>query len=159
MKRNLIAFLIIICSFGLLSACSSSDQKTVKDSKGNTISLSQYKGKWVVINYWATWCKPCLTEMPALNKLYDQNKNNVVVLGVSFDGLTNEEINSAATQHKIDYPMLSSFPIASIGVKNVSVLPTTYIINPQGKLVKTLKGPQTEQQFAAAIGISDSHNG
>ena len=132
-----------------LVACS--QQPDSHDSQGNPIRLSDYKGKWVIINYWATWCKPCLTEIPALNNLYQQNKNKVVVLGVSYDKLSHTEINKVVTQFSIRYPMLSTFPIQKIGVKNVSVLPTTFIITPQGQLAKTLKGPQTKKQFAKAI--------
>ena len=115
--------------------------------------LSDYKGKWIVINYWATWCKPCLKEMPALNDLYRNNKNRLVVLGVSYDKLTNEEINDVVKTRSIQYPMLSKFPMDKFGVARVSILPITFIINPEGKLVKTLKGPQTEAQFRQAIGL------
>lgn len=133
-----------------LVACSS--QPDAKDSQGNAIRLSDYKGKWVVINYWATWCKPCLKEMPALNDLYRNNKSKLVVLGVSYDTLTNTEINTVVKKYAIQYPMLSTFPIDKLGVTHLSVLPLTFIINPAGKLIKTLKGPQTEAQFRKAIG-------
>ncbi len=114
--------------------------------------FSNYKGKWVIVNYWATWCKPCLKEMPALNDLYKNNKDKIVVLGVSYDKLSNKEIKAVAKKLSIQYPMLSTFPINKFGVKHLSVLPVTFIINPKGQLVKTLKGPQTEAQFKQAIG-------
>jgi peroxiredoxin len=123
------------------------------DSQGKVIRLSHYLGKWVVINYWATWCKPCLTEMPALERLHNQYKNKIIVLGVSFDKLDNNAINQIAKKNSLTYPMLSVFPMQKFGIDNIDILPVTFIINPQGKLVKTLKGPQTETQFAQALGI------
>lgn len=141
---------VILLTF--LVACSS--QPDAKDSQGNAIRLSDYKGKWIVINYWATWCKPCLQEMPALNDLYRKHTNQLIVLGVSYDKLTNKEINAVVNKLSIQYPMLSTFPIDKFGIKHLAVLPVTFIINPEGKLVKTLKGPQTETQFRQAIGVS-----
>jgi len=149
MKR-IFKYCVPIVFLVFLVACSS--QPDAKDSEGNAIRLSNYKGKWVVINYWATWCKPCLKEIPALNDLYRKNKSKLVVLGVSYDKLTNTEINDVVKKLSIQYPMLSSFPIDKLGITQLSVLPITFIINPEGKLTKTLKGPQTETQFRKAIG-------
>lgn len=132
--------------FSLISACSKSAD--LKDSHGQTIHLSDYKGKWVLINYWATWCKPCLKEMAALNALA---RNNVVVLGVSYDNLNSTEMNRIIKKQSITYPMLSRFPIRMFGLKEIPVLPITFVLNPEGKFVKTLKGPKTEAQFRQAI--------
>lgn len=151
LKRTLLT-LISLALISFAAACSK--QADSKDSKGHAIRLSDYDGKWVVINYWATWCKPCLKEMPALNALYLGNRDNVVVLGVSYDKLSNQEMNAFAKKLEIRYPLLSSFPLKKLGIERVDVLPITFIINPDGKLVKTLRGPQTEQQFRNVIGLS-----
>jgi len=148
MTKTLLRSMIAIVLLTFLIACSS--QPDSHDSHGNAVRLTDYKGKWIVINYWATWCKPCLTEMPALNDLYRHNKNKLVVLGVSYDNLTNKEINTVAKKLSIQYPLLSTFPMDKFGVTRVAVLPVTFIINPDGKLVKTLKGPQTEDTLTQA---------
>lgn len=150
MKILRVVFSCLIISV-CLAGCSKPD---THDSHGNAIKLSQYAGKWVVINYWATWCKPCIHEMPALEQLYVNNKNKLVVIGVSYDNLSNQEMNAVSKKYKLTYPLTASFPLAKIGVEKTSVLPITFIINPEGKLVKTLKGPQTEEEFAAAVGIT-----
>jgi peroxiredoxin len=133
----------------LISACSKPID--IKDSHGHTIHLSDYRGKWIYLNYWASWCKPCTREMPALNALYQGNRDNMVVLGVSYDKLSSEEINQVAKKQAIQYPMLATFPLDKMGIPHLNVLPITFIINPKGRLVKTLKGPQTERQLKHAI--------
>ena len=148
---NTLRLLFCLILFMALAACSS--QPDAHDSKGQAIRLSDYKGKWVIINYWATWCKPCLKEIPALSQLYRDHSNKVLVLGVSYDQLSNSEIEKVSKKFSVSFPMLSAFPIHKLGVKDVKVLPITFIINPEGKWVKTLKGPQTKQQFAQAVDI------
>ena len=142
---------ITLLLFVFLVACSSQEQPGTKDSKGNSIRLSDYRGKWVLINYWATWCKPCKKEIPVLNDLYQKNKDKLVVLGVSYDKLTNDEINAVVKDQSIQYPMLSAFPLRNLGISHLSVLPVTFIINPKGELIRMLKGPQTEAQLKRAV--------
>lgn len=153
--KTLKSFLLILVSLVFISfitACSKEVDSV--DSKGHPIRLSDYKGKWVIINFWATWCKPCLKEMPTLNSLYQDNRKKLVVLGVSFDKLSQDEIKKVTEKLEIQYPMLSSFPIQKFGIQRLDVLPITFILNPEGKLVKTLRGPQTEAQFRNAVDLS-----
>lgn len=152
MRRNLFLVLLSLTLLSFVVACSKQADST--DSQGHAIRLSDYKGKWVVINYWATWCKPCLQEMPALNALYQGNRKKIVVLGVSYDQLSNNEIKKIANKMSIEYPMLSTFPLQKLGISHLDVLPITFILNPKGQLVKTLKGPQTKKQFRHALGLS-----
>jgi len=140
---------VIIISF--TTACSK--QSDGIDSHGHTIRLSDYRGKWVIINFWATWCKPCLKEMPALNRLYENNRKKVIILGVSYDKLSNHQIKSIVEKLDIKYPMLSSLSLQKFGIQHLDVLPISFVINPEGNLVKTLKGPQTEAQFRSAVDL------
>lgn len=142
----------VLCILFLVSACSHGVD--AHDSHGHPIRLSDYLGKWVFINYWAMWCKPCLTEIPALEKLYEQHKNKVIILGVSYETLSNQDIRKVANKFGITYPMLSSFPMQKLGTNNISVLPMTFIISPQGHLYKVLKGPQSEHDLLNAIGLT-----
>jgi thiol-disulfide isomerase/thioredoxin len=120
------------------------------DSAGKTHALSDYKGQWVFVNYWATWCPPCLEEIPDLVSFYDHNKN-VKVIGVVFD-----YPNKAAVTKYVD-DMLMSYPIVygddqvvkQIG--SAEVLPTTYIYNPRGELFKVKRGIVTKQYLNSLI--------
>jgi len=148
MKLYFSKFIFFI--FLALVSCSKPD---AYDSQGNPISLKQYQGKWIIINYWASWCGPCLEEMPTLNKLYHEYPNQLIILGVSFDGLNAEKINESAKKLHVDYPLLSSFPLNKLGVAEVPILPTSFIVNPEGKFIKMLTGPQNEAEFKKAVSL------
>lgn len=121
---------------------------------GNTraaLNLDEYKGKWVVINYWAKWCKPCIKEIPELNALASRYAQ-VAVLGVNYDGATGDDLQQQIDQLGVAFPTLLLEPSAELGLPLPSVLPTTLIMDPDGKLVQTLVGPQTLESLALATG-------
>jgi thiol-disulfide isomerase/thioredoxin len=77
--------------------------------EGKTWRFSDYQGKWIVVNYWASWCKPCITEVPALNAFYQEYKDrDVVVLGVNYDFASGEETQKLSQTYQISYPVLAS---------------------------------------------------
>lgn len=127
------------------------------DIHGNNIYLDDYKGKWVVVNYWAQWCHPCLKELPALEKFQQQHKDDAIVIGVNFDGWDNQKLIEFSNQHKLHFVMTNQFPIAKFGVDNIANVPMTFIINPEGKLQQQLLGPQTEITLANAVQTKTPH--
>jgi len=116
---------------------------TLTDNTGKTHTLAQYKGKWVLVNFWATWCPPCLAEIPDLEALHANRKNNLVVLGIALDYHSPQDVQQFAERMRITYPLIlgDSKIVAQIGV--VNGLPTTYLYNPQGKMVAYNVGPLT----------------
>ena len=135
--------LCLLALIFVLNGCTDSSPLTTE------YSANQYRGQWVVINYWAKWCKPCIEEIPELNAL-NQSYPNVVVLGVNYDGATGEKLAQQVKSLDIQFSMLSTDPSADLEIPRPAVLPTTLIINPQGKLSRTLVGPQTLASLAAA---------
>ena len=114
---------------------------SIKDTAGKTHTLAQYKGKWVIVNYWATWCPPCLEEVPDLVALYDSRKNkDVMVLGVVFDYKTTAEVAEYVDDMLMSYPIVLGDEGVTRQIGSAQVLPTTYIYNPRGILVKTKRG-------------------
>jgi peroxiredoxin len=110
---------------------------------GQPQPLKQWQGKTMVVNFWATWCPPCLEEMPELSSLHaDFQDQNLIVLGISSDDL--EKIREFSSQTPVSYPLLSG----DIDAMNISeslgndkgVLPYTVIISPDGRLVKSYFG-------------------
>jgi len=92
--------------------------------------------------------------MPVLENLYKNNQNKLVVIGVSYDNLSANEIEEVRQKYQLTYPMVPNLASKKFSSLEFRVLPLTLIINPEGKWVKTLKGPQTETQLATAMGIN-----
>lgn len=116
-------------------------------ASGGGASWEQYRGRWVVVNYWAEWCKPCLKELPELNELSEHPE--VEVLGVNFDALESAELKAAIEKFNIHFPVLTSAPTDVMQHAMPSVLPTTYVYDPDGVLQHTLIGPQTQAGLLA----------
>lgn len=135
----------ILLSLALV-ACSPS-----QDSRDDGLRLDELRGQWVVINYWATWCKPCIQEIPELNALARQYPG-VTVLGVNFDGSRGEELARQVGELGIEFATLEEDPAAALGTDRPSVLPTTLVLGPDGELRATLVGPQTLESLALASG-------
>jgi thiol-disulfide isomerase/thioredoxin len=118
---------------------------TLVDSKGKTHSLDKYKGKWVLVNFWATWCPPCLEEIPDLVALHDNKKNNLVVLGVAMDYQDGKAVLQFSDQMKVTYPIILGDKKSAAQIGAIPGLPTTYLYNPQGKVVAYNVGALTRE--------------
>ena len=118
------------------------------DTDGQMQSLDQYQGKWVIVNYWATWCGTCLKELPDLVSLHEDNKDqDIVVVGVNFEAIGNDQLKAFVAEQSIPYPILRSEPVPVTAIGKVPALPTTYIIDPEGKVVAGEVGLVTQQDL------------
>ena len=142
-------FLAVI-AVALVAGCSGPGEP-LPDNLLASLDKGAYKGQWVVINYWAKWCKPCIKEIPELNAL-DRKYEQVAVLGVNFDGARGEELQAQISQLGIAFPIILEEPSAALGTQLPQVLPATLILDPGGKLVTTLVGPQDLESLALATG-------
>ena len=118
---------------------------------GGTFDLAAHRGKWVVVNYWATWCGPCLKEMPELSAL-DAMREHIVVVGLAYEDNTPEAMVAFMKQHPVVYP------IALVDVydppkdfETPRGLPMTYIIAPDGMVAKKYTGPVTARMIEEDI--------
>lgn len=132
-----------------LVSCSQNDP-TFHDAQGQEISLSQLKGKWLIINYWADWCGSCIEEIPELNRFYEHNKD-ILIFGVNYDHPPIDELKKFVTKRNIKYPVFNEDPsqVWQFGV--LGVVPTTFIINPEGRVVKTINGPTSEKSLLSMV--------
>lgn len=148
MKRLFIICLLIFTIVGC-----SSEQPTFHDNHGKKIQFSKLHGKWIIINYWASWCHSCVKEIPQLNSFYQHHKNNVIVLGVNYDLITGEALKKAIKKLHIIYPVLTADPRNVLHLKDPGIIPITYVINPQGQCVRRLLGPQTEKKLNKVMSL------
>ena len=119
------------------------------DLNGQMQSLDQYKGKWVVVNYWATWCGTCIKELPDLISLHEDNDEtgDVVVVGVNFETISLKRLKNFVTEHAVPYTVLRTEPVAMTPLGPVPALPATYIIDPNGKIVAGQVGIVTQKNL------------
>ncbi|HKI74732.1 MAG TPA: TlpA disulfide reductase family protein [Pseudomonadales bacterium] len=139
--------LLLLCMF--LAGCQ--QPADFVDIHGHGHRFSDYAGKWVLVNYWATWCGPCIKEIPELNTLAAQHGDRLVILGVNYDEPKGSKAVAAAEKMKIAFPVLSSDPSKRLGIQVPDVLPTTFVFAPGMKLANTLVGPQTGKSILAAL--------
>jgi thiol-disulfide isomerase/thioredoxin len=157
-KRLFFVFLILlnpyIDAYAVTKTNKSIEFKSfvLRDTAGKAHTLPQYKGKWVIVNYWATWCPPCLEEVPDLVALYDSRKNkDVMVLGVAFEYESASEVAEYVDDMLMSYPIILGDEDAIKQIGSAEVLPTTYIYNPLGKLVKIKRGKVTKQYLESIM--------
>ena|SRR3990167_6390600 len=118
---------------------------------GKQIDFTRLQGKWVMINYWASWCQPCLDEIRELNAFYRRNHNKVALYAVNYDGLSIQKQQQLIHEYQITYPSLQNNPAKSLELGALIGIPATYVFNPEGQWVDTLYGGQTRQSLNEAI--------
>lgn len=152
MKRLIIVWLLSVAPV-MTAMAEAKLVFSLPDTQGKVHTLSQYAGKWVVVNYWATSCPPCIKEIPQLTKFHEKHKDHdAVVLGVDFEDISLDWLKDFMDSMSMSYPVLRSDPsqqVTPFGV--IIMLPTTYIISPAGELVAHQAGAVTAADLEAFI--------
>jgi thiol-disulfide isomerase/thioredoxin len=113
---------------------------SASDLSGKTVSSADWRGKVVLINFWATWCMPCRVEIPDLVALQNKYRDDLVVVGVSEDEEGIDKVQAFAREHKINYPIVMANAELRKVFPNVAALPTTFVLDRQGRLAKRTVG-------------------
>ncbi len=124
---------------------------TLRQLGGGEVSISDFRGKWVVVNYWATWCAPCVKEMPELSALHEAHED-IVVLGLAFEDVDDADFNEFLEDVPVSFPILKVDvyePPEPFGAPKV--LPTTIILDHEGRSVKAFLGPVTGEDILEFI--------
>jgi thiol-disulfide isomerase/thioredoxin len=102
---------------------------TLPDLQDRPVRLADFRGQWVVVNFWATWCTPCLEEMPELQAFHDAQRDRAVVVGINFENRTPAEIRDFVDRLAVTFPVVLSGgqPVPGFDLRG---LPTTFLISP-----------------------------
>lgn len=156
--RRLLLAIVTAATIASMPSCASSEVEhgpapnaanlafTLKDMNGKEVNLASFRGKPIVLNFWATWCGPCKAEIPALIELVDKYKaNELTVLGVSVDD-SPEDLKKFAAEYRMNYPVLVGLGQDEFQEKYDAVIaiPITWFISPDGSIFKKHQGPATK---------------
>ena len=148
MKRYLSALLLLL-TLPLLAQAVDMPLTAVNGSK---INLDRYQGKWLVVNYWATWCPPCIVEMPELQSFHDGNMdNNAMVVGINAENISQQRLQTFLDDYFITYPNFVSGPTQQSELGLIPGLPTTFLVTPEGEIVARQVGPVTRDMLEQFI--------
>jgi thiol-disulfide isomerase/thioredoxin len=131
---------------------------TMHDLDGRSISSADWRGKVTIVNFWATWCPPCRAEIPDLIALQKKYGDRLQIIGVSDDEISPAEVKKFAVDHGMNYPIVMSTPELKQVFAGVNALPTSFIVNREGRVVQRhigmLNAAVTEQETRALAGLS-----
>jgi thiol-disulfide isomerase/thioredoxin len=132
---------------------------TIATLDGTQYDLAEKRGRWVVVNFWATWCKPCIKEMPELDA-FDAAREDVEVLGLAYEEIEPADMRAFLAKRPVKYPIAivdTYDPPADFPTPRG--LPMTYLIAPDGRVAKRFLGPITGQDLADAIAAATPGTG
>ncbi len=149
-KTALIYHLASVCIVLLLSSTFAVAEPTIpapnftlKSLNGEEVSLSQQRGKYVLVNFWATWCGPCKVEMPSLETLHQRFKSkNFSLLAISNDMFGAQIVEPFIKANNLTFPVLLDQQLQASNKFGVVSLPTTFMINPEGNIIGELRGAE-----------------
>jgi thiol-disulfide isomerase/thioredoxin len=129
----------------------------LQDLDGNVVSTAQWQGKVVLLNFWATWCPPCREEIPILTNLAKKYRENLLIVGVSVDDGSQDDVREFAKAFHMNYPVVMSSHELVSEYGGVPALPTTFLINKDGRVVQKHEGlypPEVyDTEVRALIGL------
>jgi thiol-disulfide isomerase/thioredoxin len=131
---------------------------TAADLDGRRISSDTFRGKVLLVNFWATWCPPCRAEIPDLVALQEKYRDNLQVIGISQDEAPPEQVKRFALEHRINYPVVMATKEVEAAFPGIRALPTSFIIDRDGRVVQKhvgmLNAEMTDLETRALAGLA-----
>ena len=119
---------------------------------GQSFDLAKHRGKWVVVNWWATWCVPCIKELPEISAFVAGHRKDVVAIGLAFEDSERADIVEFLKKRPVTFAVAHVDPLDPPGdFESPLGLPNTYVIAPDGRIAKEFLGPVTAKDLAAVI--------
>ena len=141
--------LILCLALSVTSLAHAGSNWSLTDTYGKSVRLSDFRGKWVLVNFWATWCPPCLEELPALEKLYEEGK--LVVIGIAVSYQRPGEVLDFLKKNPIPYPVVLGDDDIVEKFGDLDTLPTSFLYSPDGKLAGRHEGALSEKELLSAM--------
>ncbi len=119
------------------------------------LDLADWQGHWVVVNFWATWCAPCIKELPALAAFARDNAARARVLGMNYQRIDDDKLLAFMAEHGVDFPVATwspSQPQTPVG--KIKAVPTTVVFDPEGRVVLRHLGELDQQQLEALLDVN-----
>lgn len=129
---------------------------TMRDTAGETLTLADFRGKPVLLNFWASWCNPCLSEMPAIQSAYDQYGDQVQFVAVNMTGMGGETETSAQAliqQEGYTFPVYFDVDSSAAVAFGVTSIPQTYLIDAEGNIIAGVRGAMSDAVLEEGIQI------
>ena len=139
MKNRIIQLFCLL----IVISCQNND---IEIFNGPDTNLNKLNGNWIVINYWADWCAPCIKEIPELNEFAKEN-DDILVFTFNFDQLDEDDLKPVAKKFNIEVPSIVTHPRDIWGIQTPPAVPATFFINPDGDLALSLFRPQTKDDL------------
>jgi len=125
---------------------------TLPDLDGNSLTLSDFKGRVIILNFWATWCPPCRREIPDFVELYEKYKDEgLLIIGVNLDRGDSRSVKQFSKEYKINYPIVLGNVNVTQDYGGVRAIPTTFVIDRKGNIKEKYVGYQPRATFEGAV--------
>ena len=146
------AIMIAFSAASILGQETRVPQFALRDVNGRTVRLSDYRGKVVMINFWATWCPPCRAEMPDLVRLQREHaKQGLQIIGITYPPERKDRVRRFARSLKVNYPIILGTREIKTRFSSVEALPLTVVINRDGKVSDIISGILLREEFEEKI--------
>jgi len=150
--RSSILLIIALLPASVLGQTVKAPQFKLRDINGRTVRLSDYRGKVVLINFWATWCPPCRAEMPDLVQLQrDYAKQGLQIIGITYPPETKTRVRRFARSLKVNYPIILGTREIKARYSSEETLPLTVVINRNGAISDIISGILLPEEFDEKI--------
>ena len=148
MKRYLSMLLLLL----VLPQAATAVDMPLTAVNGSKVNLNQYQGRWLVVNYWATWCPPCIAEMPELQSFHDEHLDKgAMVIGINAENISKQQLMTFLDDYFITYPNFVAGPTQQSELGLIPGLPTTFMVSPKGEVVARQVGPVTREMIEQFI--------